>query len=217
MITGGMAAEYGDVQAGVINVVVREGSKDYHGSGEYRAILPGKKHWGVNVYDHPIHRDRMRWNDPAWANELHALTGEPFHMREDYTGLWGHFAEGSFSGPLTKKGSFFLSTAYIGEPATFPGADESGIQGVSRSADYQYVEAVHLFGFQHPEPVEIRVGRHARPAAEDRGVLRTPQSALYAELLGPDFVDRTISGVLFLGSYQNPGQLPGYLHSPGYA
>ncbi len=129
VITGGMAAEYGDVQAGVINVVVREGSKDYHGSGEYRAILPGKKHWGVNVYDHPIHRDRMRWNDPAWANELHPLTGEPFHMREDYTGLWGHFAEGSLSGPLTKKGSFFLSTAYIGEPATFPGPTNRGFRG----------------------------------------------------------------------------------------
>ncbi|MDP6775353.1 MAG: carboxypeptidase-like regulatory domain-containing protein [Candidatus Latescibacteria bacterium] len=62
--TGVLSAEYGDAQVGAVNIVTRDGGKQVHAWTEFLYELPGKKHFGPNVYADPIHRDHMKWNDP---------------------------------------------------------------------------------------------------------------------------------------------------------
>ena len=50
--TGGFNAEYGNVRSGVVNVITKDGPKDYYNgsvSVNYRA--PGPKHFGISPYD----------------------------------------------------------------------------------------------------------------------------------------------------------------------
>jgi hypothetical protein len=124
--TGVTSAEYGDAQAGTVNIVTQEGGKDLHGWMEFGYEPPGKKHWGANIYDSPIHRDHMKWNDPAWANETDPVTGRRIHVREDYTGVSGYRMEGSLSGPIGSKASFLASLKHEGRAATLPSATRRG-------------------------------------------------------------------------------------------
>ena len=126
VVTGGMEAEYGNAQAGVINIVTREGSRDFHGSLDYLWVPPGQKHWGSDVYESPYYQDKMKWDDSEWVNETDPETGRMVHERIDYTGVQGHRLEGTLSGPLGKKASFFVSAKYRGFAAVFPEAKQRG-------------------------------------------------------------------------------------------
>ncbi len=50
IITGGLSAEYGNAQAGIINIVTKEGMDTFHGNFEYTNELSGKHHWGPNYF-----------------------------------------------------------------------------------------------------------------------------------------------------------------------
>ena len=139
VITSGMEAEYGMAQAGVINVITRDGSADYHGYLRYDWTPPGKKHWGENLKDHPKWKDRKKWGDSAWESETYTspgpdgklgtsddIPGLRAHEWQDYTGIHGHYLEGSISGPLARNLSFFLTGNYTGEPAALPAASNRG-------------------------------------------------------------------------------------------
>ncbi|MDE2722149.1 MAG: TonB-dependent receptor, partial [Gemmatimonadota bacterium] len=89
VVTGGMEAEYGNAQAGVVNIVTKEGSRDFHGNLDYLLNPAGKKHWGSNVYDSPYYEDKMKWNDSNWTGETDPVTGRRVHERIDYTGVIG--------------------------------------------------------------------------------------------------------------------------------
>ena len=115
VITGGLNAEYGNAQGGVINIVTKEGGHNYHGAVEFGLSFPGKHHWGPNYYDSPIHRDHMRWGNAAWESEIDSLTGRKIHVRDDYVNLWGQSVQASFSGPIYRNLSFFVSTQYSHE------------------------------------------------------------------------------------------------------
>ena len=73
VVTGGMDAEYGNAQGGIVSVVTRDGGHQVQGMLDYQITLPGKKHWGQNVYDSNIHRGHNRWDDPEWASETVTL------------------------------------------------------------------------------------------------------------------------------------------------
>ncbi len=126
VITGVTPAEYGNIQSGVINVVTKDGGQTYHGWMEYRNIPAGQRHWGANVYDAPIHRNRVKWNDPAWTQETDPVTGRPVHQRTDYTGVTSHVFEGSLSGPLLRNVSFLVSGKHSRIASPFPGAEKYG-------------------------------------------------------------------------------------------
>jgi hypothetical protein len=124
VITGGMEAEYGNAQAGVVSFVTREGGQNYSGLVDYQFQPSGQKHWGANVYDSAIHRGRNEWDNPDWIGETVTLpdgSSVPAHQRLDYTGQVGHFVEGNLGGPLTESLTFFASTKYSRSAATFPG------------------------------------------------------------------------------------------------
>ena len=108
IITGGLSAEYGNAQAGVINIVTKEGTDSFHGNFEYTNEFGGANHWGPNFYDAAIHRGQMQWDNPEWVNEIDSRTGKLAHKRIDYTNIAGYSLQGNISGPLMKGVSFFL-------------------------------------------------------------------------------------------------------------
>ena len=129
--TGGFNAEYGNAQSGVINIVTKDGTKAYHGNVEYRYTPVGKKHWGQNIYDSPEHRGRVKWSDPNWVNEVDPLTGRKVHERTNYTGIGGHYAEGSLEGPISNRASFFVSGRFTRQANPLPGMDKYGFSTVA--------------------------------------------------------------------------------------
>ncbi len=52
LITGGFSAEYGNAQAGVVNVVLKEGSPKFTGEVRVEYRPPGQYHYGNYIYDH---------------------------------------------------------------------------------------------------------------------------------------------------------------------
>ncbi len=124
--TGVMPAEYGDAQAGTISIVTQDGGRDYHGWTEVNFEPAGKKHWGSNVYDSPIHLDHMRWDDPEWLAETDSKTGRIIHVRENYTGWSGYTAEGSLTGPIGPKASFLVSARHAHRAARIPSPESHG-------------------------------------------------------------------------------------------
>ena len=113
VITGGMEAEYGNAQSGIIRIVTKDGSSKLQGLAEYRNTPPSKKHWGPNVYDHPTVLQQAKWSDPAFASA---------HPRQDYTKTWGNELDLSLSGPLVGNTQFFVSTRWDGRQSRFPSA-----------------------------------------------------------------------------------------------
>lgn len=119
VLTGGFDAEYGNAQGGIVNIVTKEGASAFHGYLEYLLTPPGKKHWGLNRWD-PYLNPKLNFDDPEWANETDE-NGNLIHQQDDYTKTIGHFLEASLSGPLTSKGSFFLSARYSKSNSWMPG------------------------------------------------------------------------------------------------
>ncbi len=112
LITGGLNAEYGNAQAGVVNIITKDGGSEYHGEVEYRLTPAGKKHWGADVYEAPEHRGNAKWDDPEWVAEVDPQTGNLVHQRTNYTNWRGHHYDGHFSGPLLGQSSFFVSAMH---------------------------------------------------------------------------------------------------------
>ena len=103
--TGGVGAEYGNAQGGVINVITKDGTDKFHGTVEYSISPPQQHHWGANYWDDAYHLDsdgnsRLRWDDPAWANEVDSLTGRKVHEKIEYTNIWSQSIKLGLSGPL---------------------------------------------------------------------------------------------------------------------
>ena len=126
--TGAMPAEYGNANGGIISMYTKEGKQKYHGWFDYMYSLPGKKHWGANVYDSPMLKDNVDWSDSAFVHTVDPLTGKLFHVRDDYTGLGGHTFEGSFSGPIPffNDITFLISGRHLALAPVYPAATDKG-------------------------------------------------------------------------------------------
>jgi hypothetical protein len=153
VLTGGWEAEYGNAQAGIINLVTREAGENYSGRLEYKFDTSDKKHWGNNVYDAPQFRDELKWGDAAWENETDPEAGQNIHQRIDYTGAAGHFIEANLSGPLTLDAGLFVSTRVDRSSSSFP-SSSSHTPGNTRNTvklNYNMSDNVKikLGGFYH--------------------------------------------------------------------
>ncbi len=134
LITGGMNAEYGNAQSGVVQIVTRDGRAKYHGEVEYRMTPAGQKHWGANVYEAPEHRGHMQWDDPEWVAEVDPQTGNLVHQRTNYTDWRGHYFDGFVGGPLVSNASFFVSARHERDAARIPGPWETRPANIRTSA-----------------------------------------------------------------------------------
>jgi len=52
LISGGFSAEYGNAQSGVVKIVTREGTPQFHGEARIEYRPPGKYHFGDYLYSH---------------------------------------------------------------------------------------------------------------------------------------------------------------------
>ena len=119
VLAGGLNAEYGNI--GSIQIVTRDGGRDYHGQVHYRFTPGQQQHWGQNAYESAVHRGHLNYGDPAWDNETDS-SGRLVHQRssDDYTDVRGHFLEGSLSGPIGRNAAFFTSTQHDFQPKSLP-------------------------------------------------------------------------------------------------
>ncbi|OGG43501.1 MAG: hypothetical protein A3F84_29520, partial [Candidatus Handelsmanbacteria bacterium RIFCSPLOWO2_12_FULL_64_10] len=134
VLTGGMEAEYGNAEGGVVNIITKEGGGRLNGYAEYRFTSPGQKHWGRNSYYSAVNRDHIliidpatgkwtgqtKFDNPTWASETDPRTGKLVHEKLDYTDISGHFVEGNLSGGLGKDLTFFVSGQYSRSPSSIP-------------------------------------------------------------------------------------------------
>jgi hypothetical protein len=89
MITNNASAEFGNFQGGVINVVIKSGTNEFHGDifEDFRNDALNANNWGNNWHTNPtIPRQLLRWNQfggvlggPIFKNKLFFFT--------DYQGL----------------------------------------------------------------------------------------------------------------------------------
>ena len=112
--TGGFPAEYGNVQAAIINTVTRSGSDKYHGSIEYIYGFSGQHHFGNNLYDQNIYYkevngvtqiDSQRTHLEIINNKTDTTWNDwwtPFRQNQvyDYTSIPDHTLYLSLSGPV---------------------------------------------------------------------------------------------------------------------
>jgi hypothetical protein len=131
VIRGGAQASQATSTSGVVNIVTREGTRDYQGMVDYRVELPGRRHRGPNAYDalpnvrggtNGIFRNNMKWDDAAWVAETDPVTGRQIHVKQDYEGAVGSLTEGWLSGPLGQNASFLVNGKYSKLKQTFPSA-----------------------------------------------------------------------------------------------
>ena len=118
VLAGGMDAEYGNAQAGVIRMVSAEGKDHYAGGIEYRSTLPGIKHWGKNVYQSPMLEGRGAG-----------------YSSTDYDKKLGHFVEANFSGPISQSLGFFASSKTTKNAPLYPNSNNSQPFNIQNSAN----------------------------------------------------------------------------------
>jgi hypothetical protein len=132
VVTGGFSAEYGDASAGVVNVILKEGTDEYEATFDGMYGTPGRKHFGPPLkhywdikFDSTTHWERLA-NDPSLMTGVYEqFLGKPELLRELY--LWRMRDEvtnygdkpdlnfrGTFGGPVPflKNTYFFLSGRY---------------------------------------------------------------------------------------------------------
>lgn len=129
IITGGLSAEYGNAQAGVVNIVTRQGEDTFHGNFEVTNQLPGNHHWGPDYYQSAVHRGHMDWDNPEWVNETDSLTGEKIHTIIPYWENSGQAYQWNLSGPIIKKKISFYTGGRINRLANY------GISPLSHATD----------------------------------------------------------------------------------
>jgi hypothetical protein len=194
VVTGGMNAEYGNAQAGVVSMVTREGGQAYHGLADYRFSPAGQKHWGENVYDSNIHRGNNKWSDPSWVGETTTLpdgSTVPAHRRLDYAGQVGHFVEGNLSGPLTEGLTFFVSSKWQRQAGAFPDAHLTTPFNTNSNLKLSYSASpsikVRFGGFY-----DQREGSFTGPAVGGRLDLRDTGKNVFLQPGNPagDFIDK---------------------------
>ncbi len=162
--TGAMPAEYGNANGGVITMYTKIGGKKYRGWFDYQYDLPGKKHWGANVYDSPMLKN-YAWkyiSDDDKKNTINPETGELFYVRDDYTSIGGQVFEGSFGGPVPflPNVNFFVSGRHSALAPIYPSVADRGFI----DANGNYVSSSDNFlgtgniGFNITKDIKIKIG-----------------------------------------------------------
>jgi len=77
LISGGFSAEYGNAQSGVVKIVTKEGTPDFHGEVRYENRPPGKYHFGDYLYS----KNNVEWQD--WGDIQDWYNYEFFQSEED--------------------------------------------------------------------------------------------------------------------------------------
>lgn len=81
VITSGFSAQYGNAQSGVVNISMKEGSRNrWNSRAELRTRIPGYKHFGANVFDEKANPYLQLLNSPEkWAGADSSNPGNKYY------------------------------------------------------------------------------------------------------------------------------------------
>lgn len=124
VLTGGFTAEYGQAMSGVINVVTKEGGKEYHGRFEYESPQLNKspyqrEDWMLytDIVDGLSEEEKLEYKDEKNYEPLdHSIKGTP-----EYMPVLGNFSA-NFNGPVPfiDNFTFFTSGRYYNSKGYLP-------------------------------------------------------------------------------------------------
>lgn len=150
VISGTFNAEYDAATAGIINVVTKEGGDDYEVHFFYRTA-PGTRNAGPDVYN-DLDRFLQEKATLAGSGDNAKLEQASFYSFDkstvDSVGYGDDLrqeAELSLGGPLTSKGSFYLSTRFLNDHGLFPNALNRNAR-YSAKVSYQPTSSMKVVG-----------------------------------------------------------------------
>lgn len=129
ILTGGFNAEYGNIRSGVINVVTKDGTDNYHISADVKYSPAARKHFGESIYDqntapewvlyghedalygpdgiHDVSNPDSYWELFAAHDTVYGFTPEQAqevwkyqHRERDYGHKPDYIVDASFGGPV---------------------------------------------------------------------------------------------------------------------
>ena len=160
--SGAMPAEYGNANGGIISMYTKEGGNKYNLMADFKYNFAGKKHWGANVYDSPMLKNNVAWDDSEFVNTIDPLTGQLFHVRDNYTDIGGYIAEASFSGPVpfVKNLKFAFSGKHVALAPIYPSATDKGFyspRGDFVNSDNNFLGTLNL-SYNITPQIKLKVG-----------------------------------------------------------
>lgn len=124
IMTGGFTSEYGEAQSGVISVITKEGSENYHASVDYIYGFQGQHHFGNYLYDPKTQKEFL--DNTLADGTLNPSWWTPYRQRQiyDYREIPDQTLYASLGGPLFTFNDmpfrFFISTQLKRQAYTLP-------------------------------------------------------------------------------------------------
>ena len=100
IMTGGYTAEYGNAQSGIVSIVTKEGSDQFHGSLEYIHGFSGQHHFGNYLYDKSTQKEFIDNTLPDGTLDPNWWTPQRQSQIYDYTDIPDQTINFDFGGPL---------------------------------------------------------------------------------------------------------------------
>ena len=88
ILTGGFNAEYGNIRSGVINVVTKDGTENYHFSADVKYSPAERKHFGASIYDP---NSAPEWLLYGYEDAL--LGQDGIHDPDNLDSYWEYFSK----------------------------------------------------------------------------------------------------------------------------
>jgi outer membrane receptor protein involved in Fe transport len=114
VITGGYNAEYGQATSGVVNVTLKDGSQDYHGSLSYKRDHLGRSNGSMHVFNQDLSEMTLSGPEPLTTYLLPILGIHDFGNITFFTDFSAGFSDGPFGKHANQlNSSIFYGTQFV--------------------------------------------------------------------------------------------------------
>ncbi len=127
VISGGLNAEYGNAQSGMVNIITKEGSDKFEASAEYIYSPPGQHHFGSYLYDlSDTTIQEFQVNTDSITGQLDTNWWNDYRRNQvyDYRKFPDHTLYLTLGGPLwpikNAGATFFISSQFKQKAYTYP-------------------------------------------------------------------------------------------------
>ncbi len=126
VMTGGFNPEYGDAQSGVVNVITKKGTENYHASAEFIYGFAGQHHFGNYLYDRSTQKEFLDNTLPDGSLDPNWWTPYRQSQTYDYTRVPDRNLSLTLSGPVPLVSinempiKFFLSSQFKQDAYVLP-------------------------------------------------------------------------------------------------
>jgi len=114
VITGGYNAEYGQATSGVVNVTLKDGSQDYHGSLSYKRDHLGRTDGSMHIFNQDLGEMTLSGPEPLTTYLLPILGIHDFGSITFFTDFSAGFSDGPFGKHANQlNSSIFYGTRFV--------------------------------------------------------------------------------------------------------